>query len=77
MEVAGVQGFTYELGTWNAGQLSRVEGAVWNKGVGGRGQVRVHLPAANERSSIGGGGRSSKDSETYVRQKVVFYFAGK
>jgi hypothetical protein len=77
LEIAGVQGSTYELGTWNAGQLSRVEGAEWNKGVGGRGQVRVHLPAGHERSSIGGGGRSSKDSETYVRQKVVFYFAGK
>jgi glycogen debranching enzyme len=69
LEVAGIQGSTYELRVWNAGQLSRVEGAAWNKGAGGRGEIRVRMPAGPD--------RGMKNTDTYVRQKVVFYFAGK
>jgi len=69
LEVAGIQGFSYELRVWNAGQLSRVEGAAWNKGAGGRGEIRVQMPAGPD--------RGMKNTDTYVRQKVIFYFAGK
>jgi hypothetical protein len=73
LEVSGVQGSTYELGVWNAGQLSRVEGAEWNKGAGGHGQVRVHVAVAPDRTSKNVDEGAS--ATNYTRQKVVFYFA--
>ncbi len=68
LEVAGLQGSVYELGVWNAGQLSRVEGAEWNKG---RGQVRIHLPQASQKNAVKDAGATN-----YARQKIVFSFAG-
>jgi glycogen debranching enzyme len=75
LEIAGVQGSTYELGVWNAGQLSRVEGAEWNKGTGGHGQVRVHVAVGPDRTSKNAdeGARATN----YTRQKILFYFVAR
>ena len=75
LEVSGVQGSTYELGVWNAGQLSRVDGAEWNKGVGGHGQVRVHVAIAPDRTLKNVDQRAL--ATNYTRQKVVLYFAAR
>lgn len=63
LEVAGVSGSVYEVGMWNAGQVSQVEGAEWVKGSAGHGQLRIHMPASG--------------SEGYTRQKVTLHFVGK
>jgi glycogen debranching enzyme len=63
MEVAGVDGSVYELGIWNAGLLSRVEGAEWIKGGVDSGKIRIHMPTSN--------------SGDYAREKVVFHFGAK
>ncbi len=75
LEVAGVQGSTYELGVWNAGQLNRVEGAEWNKGNAGREQIRIVMPVTPSTKSqeVGGGVRAPG----YLRQKLVFHFMAK
>jgi glycogen debranching enzyme len=75
LEIAGVQGSTYELGVWNAGQLSRVEGAEWNKGTGGHWQVRVHVAVGPDRTSKNAdeGARATN----YTRQKILFYFVAR
>ena len=75
LEVSGVQGSTYELGVWNAGQLSRVDGAEWNKGAGGHGQVRVHVAIAPDRTSKNLD--EGAPATNYTRQKMVFYFAAR
>jgi hypothetical protein len=75
LEVSGVQGSTYELGVWNAGQLSRVDGAEWNKGAGGHGQVRVHVAIAPYRTSKNVD--EGAPATNYTRQKMVFYFAAR
>jgi hypothetical protein len=75
LEVSGLQGSTYELGVWNAGQLSRVEGAEWNKGAGGHGQVRVHVAVAPDRTSKNVD--EGAPATNYTRQKIVFYFAAR
>ncbi|PYX40706.1 MAG: hypothetical protein DMG83_26050 [Acidobacteria bacterium] len=75
LEVSGVQGSTYELGVWNAGQLSRVEGAERNKGAGGHGQVRVHVAVAPDRTSKNVD--EGSPAKNYTRQKVVLYFAAR
>jgi glycogen debranching enzyme len=75
LEVSGVQGSMYELGVWNAGQLSRVEGAEWNKGTGGHGQVRVHVAVAPDRTLKNADEGAS--ATNYSRQKIVFYFAAR
>lgn len=79
LEVAGVQSSTYELGVWNAGQLSRVEGGNWTKGSAGRGLVRVQMRAqpGNGKPNAGDQALARKDAKTYVRQKIIFHFAGK
>ncbi|MGC2194686.1 MAG: hypothetical protein WA628_08420 [Terriglobales bacterium] len=63
LEVAGVHGSVYQFGVWNAGQLGRVEGAEWIKGISGHGQLRVQIPPG--------------DSGGYAREKIVFHFMGK
>jgi hypothetical protein len=75
LEVAGVQGFTYELGVWNTGQLNRVEGAEWSKGNVGREQVRIVMPVMPGAKSqdVGSGVRAPG----YSRQKIVFHFTAK
>jgi hypothetical protein len=40
LEVSGVPGRDYELGVWNPGQITSVEGAVVTKG-----SIRIEIPA--------------------------------
>ena len=44
VEVSGVPGMDYELGIWNPGQISSVEGAVLTK----QGNIRIEMPAAKD-----------------------------
>jgi hypothetical protein len=41
VEVSGVPGMEYDLGVWNPGQISSVEGAVVTK----QGSIRIQMPA--------------------------------
>jgi glycogen debranching enzyme len=43
LEISGVPGADYELGVWNPGQISSVEGAVLTK----QGQIRIEMPKEN------------------------------
>jgi len=63
LDVAGAKGTVYDLGVWSAGQLSLVEGAEWTKGVAGRGQVHLRMPAG--------------DADEYARAKIIFHFSAK
>ena len=44
VEVSGVPGMDYELGVWNPGQISSVEGAVLTK----QGNIRIKMPARKD-----------------------------
>ena len=52
-----------ELGIWNAGQVSYVEGAEWVKSAADHGKIRIKF--------------SPGRTEGYARQKVVFHFTAK
>jgi hypothetical protein len=44
VEVSGVPGREYELGVWNPGQISFVEGAVLTK----QGRIRIEMPVEKD-----------------------------
>ncbi len=45
VEVSGVPGMDYELGVWNPGQISSVEGAVLTE----QGKIRIEIPGAKDK----------------------------
>jgi glycogen debranching enzyme len=45
VEVSGVPGMEYELGVWNPGQISSVEGAVLTE----QGKIRIEIPGAKDK----------------------------
>jgi glycogen debranching enzyme len=49
VEVSGVPGMEYELGVWNPGQISSVEGAVLTK----QGNIRIEMPAGKDNDKGG------------------------
>jgi hypothetical protein len=63
LQIAGAAGSTYELGVWNAGMLTRVEGAELVKAASDPSLLRVRISA----SAPGG----------YARQKISLHFSGK
>ena len=44
VEVSGVPGMDYELGVWNPGQITSVEGAALTK----QGNIRIEMPAGED-----------------------------
>ncbi|MGA7929763.1 MAG: hypothetical protein WCA20_27695 [Candidatus Sulfotelmatobacter sp.] len=44
VEVSGVPGMDYELGVWNPGQISSLEGAVLSK----QGNIRIEMPVEKD-----------------------------
>jgi len=63
VEVSGVAGMEYELGVWNPGQISSVEGAVLTK----QANIRIQMPARKDNDN------NNKDSD-YVHHAVVIHF---
>lgn len=62
--VSGLPGVDYELGVWNAGQISSVEGAVLTK----QGNIRIAMPPAKE--DVKGG----EKGDDYLHHTIVIHF---
>ena len=67
VEVSGVPGMEYELGVWNPGQISSVDGAVVTK----EGNIRIQMPARSDKDKDKDNDKSGGD---YLHHSVVIHF---
>jgi glycogen debranching enzyme len=68
VEVSGAPGMGYELGVWNPGQISSVEGAALTK----QGNIRIEIPPEKD-SDKDGDKKNGKDG-SYLHHTVVIHF---
>jgi glycogen debranching enzyme len=63
LEVAGMPGKQYQMGVWNAVQITSVDGAELVKTQSGDASLRIQFPGSA--------------SESYVRESIAIHFSGK
>ena len=68
VEVSGAQGMDYDLGVWNPGQISSVEGAVLTK----QGNIRIEIPP--ETNNDKDGDKKNGTDGDYLHHTVVIHF---
>jgi hypothetical protein len=66
VEVSGARGVDYDLGVWNPGQISSVDGAVLTK----QGNIRIQIPAENDNRT----GNDHDKSGDYLHRTIVIHF---
>jgi glycogen debranching enzyme len=66
VEVSGAQGMGYEMGVWNSGEISSVEGAVLTK----QGTIRIEIPVQKDIEKI----REDDKDGGYLHHTVVIHF---
>ncbi len=66
VEVSGARGMDYDLGVWNPGQISSVDGAVLTK----QRSIRIQIPAENDNRT----GNDNDQSGDYLHRTVVIHF---
>jgi glycogen debranching enzyme len=68
VEVSGARGVAYELGVWNPGQISSVEGAVLTK----QGNIRIEIPMHKDNQNSNDKDQSGE--QDYLHHAVVIHF---